>query len=179
MGGQFYEAPYPPLMASDFAATSFYRISVHNGGRTILIGDMRDLRLSKIPSLVTSQRSSAEIDVAVHGLPGRFVEKFSDPRFEIPPDTIVALLELVGIRRGTPLRLLTCFATEMPFQGLTAAEMLAGAWGGKVSGPNGLLRIRSSGRMNVELVDWVPDVITPGRMIPDNARPGGIWEDFG
>ena len=74
MSGPFNEAPYPPLQAQDFGPGKQFRVEVHNGGRTIVIGDYQDLGFQKTPTYVLP--TPGTIDVVIHGLPGRFIEKY-------------------------------------------------------------------------------------------------------
>jgi hypothetical protein len=170
MGGPFDVAPYPPLQAQDFGPGKQYRVEVHNGGKTVVLGDPTDAGFQFTPTYL--QPGPDAVDVVIHGLPGRFIEKLAG-RHEIPVLLVAQLIEAAGIQRGTPLRLLTCHAGEAPFRGPTAAQQLATEWGGPVEGPNGLLRIYP-GRARIDLVDWVVD--PSGGMMPDNVRQGqGAW----
>jgi hypothetical protein len=172
MAGPFNEGPYPQLRVQDFGPGKQYRVEVHNGGRTMVIGDHADLGFQKTHTYV--QPGPDAVDVVIHGLPGRFIDKLGG-RHEIPAPVVAELLESSGgVQRGTPLRLLTCHAGEAPASGSTAAQQLATEWGGSVSGPNGLLRI-SRGALRIDLVDWDPDPVTGG-MMPTNIRQGhGSW----
>jgi hypothetical protein len=170
MGGPFTEPPYPPLHAQDFGPGKQYRVAVHNGGRTVVIGDHADPAYQKTHTLV--QPGAAAVDVVIHGLPGRFIEKLAGG-YEIPVPLVAALLESAGVPRGTPLRLLTCHAGEPPMSGPTAAQQLAMEWAGPVNGANGLLRIRP-GAIEIDLVDWTPDPL--GGMTPNVTAAGqGSW----
>src|SRR6266446_5685959 len=134
MSGPFNEAPYPPLQAQDFGPGKQFRVEVHNGGRTIVIGDYQDLGFQKTPTYVLP--TPGTIDVVIHGLPGRFIEKLGGT-YELPAPVVALLIEAQGgVPRGTPLRLLTCHASEAPANGPTAAQQVAAEWGGTVSGPN-------------------------------------------
>jgi hypothetical protein len=170
MGGPFSEAPYPPLQTQDFGPGKQYRVVVWHGGRTVVIGDHADQALWATPALL--QPGPDAVDVVIHGLPGRFIEKLGGSR-EIPAAVVAQLIEAAGVPRGTPLRLVTCHAAEAPASGPTAAQQLATAWGGPVTGPNGLLRIRP-GRVGIDLVDWDPD--PSGGMTPNVTGLGqGSW----
>jgi hypothetical protein len=138
MGARFHELPYPQLQATDFGPNKPYRVEIWNGGRTVVIGDPADAGFQNTPIYV--QPGSDAIDVVIHGLPDRFLEKLAGS-FEIPAALVAQLIEATGILRGTPLRLLTCHAGEAPLLGPTSAQQLATDWGGPVEGPNGLLRI--------------------------------------
>lgn len=161
MGGPYAEAPYPALAAVDFGPGSSYQVLLRNGGRTVVIGDVSDSALQYTPGLI--QPGPREIDVVVHGLSGRFIERLAGVR-EIPAAVVAELIERAGIARGTPLRLLACHAAEAPLNGPTTARLLATEWRGLVSAPNGLLRIFGRGRMRIDLVDWT-------------AGPGGMEID--
>jgi hypothetical protein len=152
MGGPYAEVPYPALSPADFGPGSQYQVALQNGGRTVVIGDVSDIALQNTHVLI--QPNPDETDVVIHGLPGRFVEALGG-HHEIPVPVVVNLLDNAGITRGTPLRLLTCHAAEVPHNGGTIAQMLATEWRGPVSGPNGLLRIFGRGRIRIDLVDWI------------------------
>jgi hypothetical protein len=170
MGGPYNEPPYPQLQATDFGPLNQYRVAVENGGKTIAIGDHTDAGFQKTHTLVLPGADA--VDVVIHGLPGRFIEKLGGS-WEIPAALVALFLESTGIPRGTPLRLLTCHAGETPVAGLAAARQLAKEWGGPVQAPNGLLRI-SSQRLEIDLVDWDPDPL--GGMLPNVTGPGqGNW----
>jgi hypothetical protein len=170
MGGPFNEPPYPPLQPQDFSPGSQYRVDVRNGGRTIVIGDHADAGFQNAASYV--QPGPHAVDVVIHGLPGRFIEKLAGS-LEIPVPLVAHLIAAAGVQPGTPLRLLTCHAGEAPLHGPAAAQQLATMWGGTVEGPNGLLRI-SPGRLRIDLVDWVAS--PGGGMMPDNVQQGqGSW----
>jgi hypothetical protein len=170
MGGPFHDAPFPPLQAQDFGPGKPYRVEARNGGRTIVIGDPTDAGFQNTATYV--RPGPQAIDVVIHGLPGRFIEKLAGG-LEIPVPLVAELIESVGVPRGTPLRLLTCHAAEAPLLGPSAAQMLATEWAGPVEGPNGMLRISGRG-MRVDLVDWVAD--PGGGLMPDNVRQGaGGW----
>jgi hypothetical protein len=169
LGGPFHDAPYPALSPADFASGTRYQVTLRNGARSVLIGDVNDAAIQHAASMI--QPGPGAVDVIIHGLPGRFIEKFGGSR-EIPPDLVETLLQSVGIQPGTPLRLLTCHAAELPLVGPTAAQQLANRWGGIVSGPNGLLHIYR-GWMRIDLVDWIADPIFGGMMIdPSTIRVG-------
>src|SRR5262245_60487732 len=137
MGGPYFEpAAYPALPASSFGPTSQYRVTIHNQGRTVSIGDHTDHAFRIVHALVHT--GSDAVDVAIHGLPGRFIDQLGG-RMEIPVPVVAELLESVGIKRGTPLRFLTCHADEPPLTGATLLQLMLAEWGGSVSGPNGLL----------------------------------------
>jgi hypothetical protein len=170
MGGLFHEPAYPQLQATDFGPGKQYRVATHNGGRTVVIGDHSDAGFQLTPNYV--QPGPDAVDVVIHGLPGRLIERLAG-HYEIPIPLVAQLIEAIAIPRGTPLRLLTCHAAEAPLQGSTTAQLLATEWGGPVEGPNGLLRILP-GRMRVDLVEWV--AAPSGGMMPDNIRQGqGTW----
>jgi hypothetical protein len=170
MGGPFHEPAYPALSMQDFGTGSQYRAATYKGNRTVVIGAIKDPMLAQIPNRV--QPAGTVVDVAIHGLPGRFIEAISDPQYEIPASVIVELLQSLGIPRGAPLRLLTCHAAEPPMRGPTAARMLAAEWGGPITAPNGILRVLSNGSLRVDLVDWETDPLNPGRMRVDAVQPG-------
>jgi hypothetical protein len=170
MGGLFSEPPYPPLQTQDFGPAKQYLVAIHNGGRTIVIGDPTDAGFQKTHTLV--QHSAFAVDVVIHGLPGRFIEKLGGSR-EIPVAVVAWLLESAGVTRGTPLRLLTCHAAEAPLSGAATAQQLATEWNGSVQGANGLLRIRPN-QIEIDLVDWSSDPL--GGMIPNVTAVGqGSW----
>jgi hypothetical protein len=170
MGGPFSEAPYPQLQVQDFGPGKQYRVAVQHGGRTVVIGDHADAGFQKTHLLV--QPGPDEVDVVIHGLPGRFIEKLGGS-YEIPPAVVALLIESAGVPRGTPLRLLTCHAGEAPLNGATAAQQLATEWGSPVSGADGLLRIRYNW-IAIDLVDWTPDPL--GGMTPNVTGTGqGRW----
>jgi hypothetical protein len=170
MGGPFCEAPYPQLQVQDFGPGMPYRVDVQHGGKTIVIGDPTDWALQKMHLLVRPGPDA--VDVVIHGLPGRFIEKLGGSH-EIPASVVARLLEAAGARRGTPLRLLACHAGEAPAGGATAAGQLAAAWRGPVMGANGLLRIRQGG-IEIDLVDWNPD--PSGGLTPNVTGVGqGSW----
>jgi hypothetical protein len=170
MGGPFHEPLYPQLQATDFGLGKQYRVETWNGGRTVVIGDYTDAGFQNTPAYI--QPGPDAVDVVIHGLPGRFIEKLAGS-CEIPIPLVAQLIESTGIARRTPLRLLTCHAGEAPLQGSTTAQLLATEWDGSVEAPNGLLRI-SPGRMRVDLVEWV--AAPGGGMMPDNVRQGqGAW----
>jgi hypothetical protein len=170
MGVPFAEPPYPQLRAQDFGPGKQYRVEVHNGGRTIVIGDPPDPGFQKTHTMV---QPGTEVDVVIHGLPGRFIEKLGGS-YEIPAAVVAELIELQGgVPRGTPLRLLTCHAGEAPASGPPSAQQLASVWGGTVLGADGILRIRHSG-IGIDRVDW--DVHPMGGMTPNVTGPGqGVW----
>ncbi len=173
MGGPFDEPPYPTLQARDFGPGKQFRVEIHNGGRTIVIGDFNDAGFQLTPSYI--QPGPDAIDVVIHGLPGRFIEMLAG-HHEIPVPLAALLIESAGVQRGTPLRLLSCHAGETPANGEPAAERLAQEWGGSVEGPDGMLRIYP-GRMRLDRVDWVP--AAGGGMMPDNPQQGrGQWVIF-
>jgi len=170
MGGPFNEVPYSHLQTTDFGSGKQYRVDVQNGGRTVVIGDHTDAAFSKTHALV--QPGLDAVDVVIHGLPGRFIEKLGG-NLEIPASVVAVLLDSAGITQGTSLRLLTCHAGEAPLTGPTAAQLLATAWGGSVLGANGLLRIRPTG-IEIDLVNWDPHPM--GGMTPNVTGAGqGIW----
>jgi hypothetical protein len=170
MGGRFNDAPYPQLQPQDFGPGKQYRVEVQNGGMTVVIGDYTDAGFQNTATYVIPGLYS--VDVVIHGLPGRFIEKLAGS-YEIPIPLVAQLIESAGVQRGTSLRLLTCHAGEAPMHGPTAAQKLAAEWGGPVLGPNGLLRI-APGHMRIDLVDWVTD--PGGEMMPDNVQQGqGVW----
>jgi hypothetical protein len=114
------------------------------------------------------------LDIVIHGLPGRFIDRLSG-HLEIPVSVVVQLLDATGVPRGTPLRLLTCHAGEVPMTGLAVAQQLATVWGSDVEGPNGLLRI-GRGHMRIDLVDWYPDPVTGGMLPSVVGQQGqGSW----
>jgi hypothetical protein len=171
MGRLFAEVAYPPLGDQDFGHAEPFRVELQNTGRTVVIGDYTDLGFQLTPTYVIPGPDA--VDVVIHGLPGRFIERLGGSR-EIPVPLVARLLESVGIVRGTPLRLLTCHAAEVPLNGPAVAQMLAIEWGGPVEGPNGMLIIYRGGRMRIDLVDWVADAL--GGMMPDNVFQGqGLW----
>jgi len=177
MDRQFHENAYPELHVRDFGTAGQFQVNAYNGGRVIVIGDIRDVMLRQIPGRV--KPLTGTVDLAIHGLPGRFIEAINNPQFEIPASVVVQLLESVSVIRGMPLRLLTCHATELPLAGPSTAGTLAAQWGGPVTGPNGILRIASTGVSRIDLIDWVADAVNPGKMIPDNPRVGGgQWLTF-
>src|SRR6202035_5062027 len=138
----------PALAAADFGPGSQYQVVLQNGGRTAAVGDVADGAFQNVHTLV--QPGADAIDVVIHGLPGRFIEKLGGNR-EVPVPVVAELLESAGIQRGTSPRLLTCHAAEAPFVGAATAQRLATEWGGPVSGPNGLLRIFGKGRMRIDV----------------------------
>jgi hypothetical protein len=82
---------------------------------------------------------------------------------EIPASVLVELLEQHGIPRGTPLRLLTCYATETPKSpNKSAAQQLFDVWGGPVQGPNGYLLAWPDGSTRIDLIDWDRDPVSGG-----------------
>jgi hypothetical protein len=171
MGGRFDEPAYPSLQDQDFGPDKPFRVELQNQGRTVAIGDHTDLGFRITPAYVSPGPNA--IDVVIHGLPGRFIERLGGIR-EIPVPLTARLIESAGILRGTPLRLLTCHAAEMPLNGPTVARMLATEWGGPVEGPDGMLIIYRGGRMRIDLVDWAIDAL--GGMMPDVVRQGlGSW----
>src|SRR5436190_24335656 len=115
MGGPFHESPYTPLGRHDFGPTSPYRVAVHNAGMTVAIGDHTDTSFRLVPTWVQPVRDV--VDVVVHGLPGRFIERLNGNR-EIPALVVAELVEVVGVLRGTPSRLLTCHAAELLLSGM-------------------------------------------------------------
>jgi hypothetical protein len=170
MGGPFSEAPYAQLQDQDFGPGKQYRVDVRHGGRTVVIGDHSDQALRVTHALVRPGPDA--VDVVIHGLPGRFIEKLGGGR-EVPAQVVARLVESAGVPRGTALRLITCHAGEAPASGPTAAQQLATAWGGPVMGADGLLRIRP-GAIGIDLVDWDPD--PAGGMTPNVTGPGqGSW----
>lgn len=171
MGGQFDDAAYPPLQDQDFSPAKPFRVELQNTRRTVVIGDLTDLGFQITPRYVLPGPDT--VDVVIHGLPGRFIERLGGSK-EIPVLVVARLIESAGIARGTPLRLLTCHAAEAPFNGLAAAQRLATEWGGTVVGPDGMLIIYRGGRMRIDLVDWVADAL--GGMMPDNVHQDqGSW----
>ena len=171
MGRLFDEAAYPPLQDQDFSPFEPFRVELRNMGRTVVIGDYSDLGFQLTPTYVLPGPDA--VDVVIHGLPGRFIERLGGSR-EIPVLLAARLIESVGIVRGTPLRLLTCHAAESPLNGLPAAQMLATEWGGQIEGPDGILIIYRGGRMRIDLVDWADDAL--GGMMPDIVLQGrGAW----
>jgi hypothetical protein len=170
MGRSFSDAPYPQLRVQDFGPGKQCRVEVHNGGRTVVIGDHGDPGLQKTHRLV--QPGPDAVDVVIHGLPGRLIDKLGGTQ-EIPAPVVAQLLDAAGIPRGTPLRLLTCHAAEAPRNGPAAAGLLAGEWGGSVLAANGLLRIQKS-VIGIDLVEWEPDPV--GGMTPTVTGAGeGSW----
>jgi hypothetical protein len=113
MGGPFSEPPYATLSAADFGPTSQYQVAVHHGGRTVALGDFTDASLQGVPTLV--QPGTNAVDVVIHGLPGRFIEKPGGSR-EIPVSVVVELLEGAGIQRGTALQACNNNFVGRPFQ---------------------------------------------------------------
>ena len=171
MGRLFDEAAYPQLQDQDFGPIEPFRVELRNMGRTVVIGDYSDLGFQLTPTYVLPGPDA--VDVVIHGLPGRFIERLGGSR-EIPVLLAARLIESVGIVRGTPLRLLTCHAAESPLNGLPAAQMLATEWGGQIEGPDGILIIYRGGRMRIDLVDWADDAL--GGMMPDIVLQGrGAW----
>ncbi len=171
MGGPYSEPPYPALSAADFGPTSSYQVVLHHGGRSVAIGDSADAAFQTVPTLIRPGVDA--VDVIIHGLPGRFIERLGGSR-EIPVAVLAQLLEIAGIQRGTSLRLLTCHAAEAPLSGETAAQQLATEWQGTVTGLNGLLRI-GPGQMRIDLVEWEVDPVRGG-MLPKVIAPGqGAW----
>jgi hypothetical protein len=159
---------------ADFGLTSQFRVVVQNSGKTVAIGDHTDAAFRNTPTLITP--GAAAVDVVIHGLPGRFIEKLGGSR-EIPVSVLAQLLESAGLQRGTPLRLLTCHAGEAPLKGEPAAQQLATEWGGPVTAPNGLLRI-GTGQLRIDLVDWDPDPVLGG-MSPSVIGQGqGTWISY-
>ena len=171
MGSPFHEPAYPQLNAQDFGTASQHRVAVHNGGRTVAVGDWTDGAIQTVHTLIHPGPDA--VDVVIHGLPGRFIDKLAGNR-EIPAAVVADLLESAGVIRGTPLRLLTCHAAELPLRGETAGQGLATEWRGPVSGPNGLLVI-GVGQLRVDLVDWDPDPILGGMMPSVVGRGLGTW----
>lgn len=171
MGGPFHDPSYPQLDAHAFGPGQQYRVEVWNAGKTIVIGDHTDAAFQKTHTLV--QPGPDAVDVVIHGLPGRFIEKLGGSH-EIPVPVVAQLLDSVRIQRGLALRLLTCHATEAPLNGTTVAQLLATEWGGLVTGPNGLLRIQQ-GPMRIDLVDWEPDPVLGGMSANVTGRGQGIW----
>src|SRR3954471_11685905 len=94
MGRPFHEAPYPPLGRTDFGPASPYGVAVHNGGKTVAIGDHTDASFRLVPAWV--QPGPDVVDVVIHGLPGRFLERLNGNR-EIPVLVVAELLESVGV----------------------------------------------------------------------------------
>jgi hypothetical protein len=136
-----------------------------------VIGDHTDAAFQKVHALINP--GAGAVDVVIHGLPGRFIERLDGCR-EVPAPVVAELLESAGVARGTPLRLLTCHAAEPPLHGGTAAGVLVAEWGGPVTGPDGLLRV-GQGRMRVDLVEWDPDPVLGG-MSPQVVGQGqGSW----
>ena len=142
LGGPFDEPPYSRLQFVDFGPGRLCEVAVHHSGRTVVLGDPMDYGFQKTHTLITPE--SDAVDVVTHGLPGRFIEKLGGNR-EIPATLVSQLLVGAGVPGGTPLRLLTCHAGELPLQGAAAAQLLAEDWGGPVLGATGLLRIRRTG----------------------------------
>ena len=160
-GGPFDEPPYPQMHQNDFGPGKRCEIDVRHGGRTIMIGDPTDFGFQKTHTLISPGPDA--VDIVIHGLPGRFVEKLGGNQ-EIPASLIAQLLASAGVIRGMPLRLLTCHAGELPLRGTSAAQILAEEWGGLVLGANGLLRIRKGG-ISIDVVEWVLD--PSGGMMPN------------
>lgn len=171
MGGPFHEVPYPQLGVTDFGPAGPFHVSVDNGGRTIAIGDPADAAFHTVHTLIPPRPDA--VDVVIHGLPGRFIEKLGGSR-EIPAAVVAELLESAGVQRGTPLRLLTCHAAEAPASGAPIAQSLATAWGGPVSGPDGLLHI-GKGYLRVDLVEWEADPVSGGMLPQVRIQGGGSW----
>jgi hypothetical protein len=171
MPGRFDEAPYPALAVQDFGPGGLLRATTHHAGQAVVIGDHSDAGLQQAPALVVP--GATEIDVIMHGLPGRFIDRLGGSQ-EVPASVVVALLLSAGIPRGAPLRLLICHAAELPLHGPTAAQPLATEWGGPVRGPDGLLVIRA-GQLEVHVVEWDHDPVTGG-MVPTIVGHGqGNW----
>jgi hypothetical protein len=171
VGGRFDEVPYPTLALQDFAPGGLLRVTTYHAGRTVVIGDQSDAGLQLAPALVMP--GARVIDVIMHGLPGRFIDRLGGRR-EVPASVVVALLLSVGAPRGAPLRLLTCHAAEAPLHGPAAAQALSTEWGGPVQAPDGLLVIRA-GQLEVHVVEWDQDPVTGG-MAPSIIGHGqGNW----
>jgi hypothetical protein len=170
MGRSFSDAPYPQLRVQDFGAGKQCRVEAHHGGRTVVIGDHSDPGFQKTHRLV--QPGPDAVDVVIHGLPGRFIDKLGGAQ-EIPAPVVAQLLGAAGIPRGTPLRLIACHAGESPLNGPAAARLLAREWGGSVLAGNGLMRIQKGG-IGIDLVEWDPDPV--GGMTPTVTGAGeGGW----
>jgi hypothetical protein len=154
--GQYWVSPRQQLSVFDFGPNSQYQVRIYNNGGTIAIGDKSDRDLRNTSLWVKPQPDV--VDVVIHGMPGAFVEAY-DGALEIPASVIAELLEKQGIPRGTPLRLLTCYATEAPkAPGQSIAKQLFDIWGGPVQGPNGLLHAWPNGDIRIDLIDWGPGI---------------------
>jgi hypothetical protein len=173
MAGPFSEPPYPPLTLADFGPAMPYRVELRNGGRTVVIGDPNDLGYQRVPGMIAPGPS--EIDVVIHGLPDRFIDQLGGRR-AIPAAVVTALLESVGLVRGTPLRLLSCYAGEAPALGPCVAQQLATDWGGLITAPAGRLRVMP-GMLEVDLVEWDQDPLL-GAMPRIVGRGAGGWLTF-
>ena len=132
-----------------------YRVEVHNNGATVAIGDPADLGFQKVPALL--QPLPGVVDVVIHGLPGRFMEKVHGS-YQIEAPIVAQLLVDAGIVTGTPLRLITCHSAEAPLHGEPVAQRLASVWGGPVLGATGAVLVGNN-QIRINLVEWAPDPV--------------------